>query len=74
MYALTSHQIPFRQGHFLTQDLTSFDAPFFSITPAEAAAMDPQQRCLLETSYRAFENGIYPRKLLSSDESTDLVN
>ena len=28
------------------------------MTPAEAAAMDPQQRCLLETSYRAFESGI----------------
>ena len=71
VYALTPYQIPFREGHFLTQDLSSFDAPFFSITPAEAAAMDPQQRCLLETSYKAFENGIYSSLLLFSDQLTD---
>jgi acyl transferase domain-containing protein len=34
-----------------------FDAPFFSITANEAAAMDPQQRMVLEASYRALENG-----------------
>jgi len=35
----------------------AFDAPFFSITPAEASDMDPMQRGLLESTYRAFENG-----------------
>ena len=30
---------------------------FFSITPAEAACMDPQQRLVLETCYYALENG-----------------
>lgn len=50
-------QLPFRGGHFLRKDLGAFDAPFFSITPAEAAGMDPQQRGLLETAYRALENG-----------------
>ena len=34
-----------------------FDAPFFSITPEEAACLDPQQRGMLEISYRALENG-----------------
>ena len=46
-----------RGGNFLTGDLAAFDAPFFAISPAEAACIDPQQRILLETSYRALENG-----------------
>ncbi|MCJ1393516.1 hypothetical protein MMC18_006391 [Xylographa bjoerkii] len=45
-----------RGGHFLKEDIAAFDAPFFSITPAEAECMDPQQRGLLETTYRALEN------------------
>lgn len=45
-----------RGGHFVTEDPSLFDAPFFSITAAEASAMDPQQRLALETSYRAFED------------------
>ena len=44
-------------AHFVQDDVAAFDAPFFSITPAEAACMDPQQRWLLETSYQALENG-----------------
>jgi acyl transferase domain-containing protein len=50
-------QMTVRGGHFLEEDLGCFDAPFFSISPAEAAAMDPQQRKLLEVSYHALENG-----------------
>ena len=46
-----------KKAHFLQEDISKFDAPFFSITPAEAACMDPQQRGLLETVYRALENG-----------------
>ncbi|KAI1382727.1 putative polyketide synthase [Hypoxylon trugodes] len=43
-------------GHFLNGKLGEFDAPFFSMNSKEAAAMDPQQQILLETSYRALEN------------------
>ena len=50
-----------RAAHFLREDITAFDAPFFSITPPEAACMDPQQRGLLETVYRALENGEPPQ-------------
>jgi acyl transferase domain-containing protein len=52
--------MPARGGHFVTQELGAFDAPFFSITPAEASDMDPMQRGLLESTYRAFENGQSP--------------
>ncbi|KAK6227566.1 PKSN polyketide synthase for alternapyrone biosynthesis protein [Colletotrichum tabaci] len=53
-------------GHFL-DDVSSFDAPFFSIAANEAAAMDPMQRLGLEIAYEAFENaGISMQKLAKS--------
>jgi acyl transferase domain-containing protein len=52
-------KLPLRGGHFLKEDLGAFDANFFNITPAEAKAMDPQHRLMLETSYRALENCEY---------------
>ena len=48
------------RGHFMQQDVSKFDAPFFSITANEAKSMDPQQRMALEVAYEAFENGQYP--------------
>ncbi|RHZ54247.1 uncharacterized protein CDV56_107115 [Aspergillus thermomutatus] len=45
-----------RHAHFMNGDIAAFDAPFFSITPAEAKAMDPQQRMALECTYEALEN------------------
>jgi len=45
-----------RHAHFLEQDFKVFDAPFFSITPKEAKAMDPTHRILLEATYEGFEN------------------
>ncbi|THV54000.1 hypothetical protein BGAL_0037g00440 [Botrytis galanthina] len=54
-------------AHFFTEDPGLFDAPFFSITPKEAAAMDPQQRMALEVAYHTFENaGIPVEKLRGS--------
>ncbi|KAK1689679.1 beta-ketoacyl synthase [Colletotrichum godetiae] len=45
-----------RHAHFLKQDFKVFDAPFFSVTPKEAKAMDPTHRMLLEATYEGFEN------------------
>ncbi|PYI01233.1 ketoacyl-synt-domain-containing protein [Aspergillus sclerotiicarbonarius CBS 121057] len=47
----------FRGGHFMNRPIDAFDAPFFSITPNEAKAIDPQQRMCLEVAYEAMENG-----------------
>ncbi|MEU0055749.1 SDR family NAD(P)-dependent oxidoreductase [Streptomyces sp. NPDC006334] len=41
-----------------------FDAPFFGVSPREAAAMDPQQRLLLQTAWETLERaGIVPGTL-----------
>jgi acyl transferase domain-containing protein len=45
-------------GHFLRDHLGFFDAPFFNMTHAEATALDPQQRIVLECAYEAVENGL----------------
>jgi acyl transferase domain-containing protein len=54
---LLTSQLPNMRGHFLQDDIATFDAPFFGIKKEEAAAMDPQSRALLELSYQALENG-----------------
>ncbi len=38
-------------------DPAAFDAAFFNTSKADAVAMDPQQRQLLEVVYECLENG-----------------
>ncbi|TWU77265.1 putative PKS-like protein biosynthetic cluster [Metarhizium rileyi] len=52
-------------GYFLKHDISKFDAPFFNITRAEAQAMDPQQRQLLECTYEAMESAGIPKEAIA---------
>jgi len=55
-----------RFGAYL-DDIDQFDAPFFRISPVEADHLDPQQRMMLETSWRALEDaGMDPERLKGS--------
>jgi acyl transferase domain-containing protein/enoyl-CoA hydratase/carnithine racemase/SAM-dependent methyltransferase len=55
-----------KRGGFLT-DVDRFDAAFFRISPVEAERMDPQQRLMLETAWRALENAGYRPDQLPRD-------
>jgi acyl transferase domain-containing protein len=59
-----------RGGHFIQEDLGAFDAPFFSITAAEAEALDPQHRFTLETAYRALESAGIPIEQISGSKTS----
>ncbi|AVH55795.1 MULTISPECIES: type I polyketide synthase [Streptomyces] len=51
------------RGGYLN-DIGAFDNAFFGIPPREAAAMDPQQRVLLQCAWRAVEDaGLRPGEL-----------
>ncbi|RYO87212.1 hypothetical protein DL762_004340 [Monosporascus cannonballus] len=58
-----------KHGYFLQQDISHFDAPFFSTTAKEAAAMDPMKRLLLEVSYECIENAGIPMESLANSQT-----
>ncbi|KAI9932546.1 hypothetical protein MW887_008788 [Aspergillus wentii] len=67
----TSGTFHSRGGHFLTGDISRYDANFFNVNPAEAQAMDPQLRLLLEVAYEAVENaGLSLDKLRGTSTSS----
>lgn len=56
-------------GAFMN-DIWSFDAAFFHLSPREADQMDPQQRIFLQSSWEAIEDAGYnPEKLAGSNTS-----
>ena len=57
-----------RHGGYL-DDIAGFDAEFFGIPPSEAAAMDPQQRMLLEVSHEALDHAAIPAAALAGSRT-----
>ncbi|MEU1284230.1 type I polyketide synthase [Kitasatospora sp. NPDC005856] len=57
-----------RRGGFL-DDPTGFDNEFFGISPREAAAMDPQQRMLLEVAWETAEHAGIPARGLAGSRT-----
>lgn len=56
-----------RGAHFIKQDVSHFDANFFSFSKAEAESMDPQHRMMIEVTYEALEkSGISLEKIAGS--------
>ena len=53
-------------GSFI-DDVASFDADFFNISPREASVMDPQLRLLLQVMYRAAEDAGCPGSIRGSN-------
>ena len=47
-----------RFGNFMN-DPFRFDHSFFAVSPREAKSVDPQQRVLLQTTYKALEDAGY---------------
>lgn len=46
------------------EDIASFDAEFFGLSPLEAANMDPQQRMVLQLTWEALEHAHIPANTL----------
>ncbi|KAK4173467.1 putative polyketide synthase [Triangularia setosa] len=57
-------------GHFLQEDIGLFDANFFNLSAETAAALDPQFRLQLESTYEALESaGITLQNVAGSNTS-----
>lgn len=62
-----------QHSYLLDENVRAFDAGFFGITPAEAQAIDPQQRILLEVVYEALEAGGHPVAALRGTDTAVYV-
>jgi len=62
-----------RGGHFLDQDIASFDASFFGISAFECEAIDPQHRIQLEVAYEALENAGIPIETVKGSQTAVYV-
>ncbi|RDW93799.1 type I polyketide synthase [Aspergillus mulundensis] len=64
------NSFPLKGAHFVDGDVGAFDAPFFTLGPAEAAEIDPQARTLLETTYHALENAGIPISTIAGTKTS----
>ncbi|KAI0975861.1 hypothetical protein F4678DRAFT_484062 [Xylaria arbuscula] len=62
-----------KHAYLLENDPRAFDHNFFSISPKEAEAMDPQQRMLLETVYEGIESTGYSMQQLRGSATAVFV-
>ncbi|WP_245768513.1 type I polyketide synthase [Stigmatella aurantiaca] len=58
-----------RHGGFLQEPIDVFDAAFFSISPREAATLDPQQRLLAEVAWESLEDAGFPPDSLAGSQT-----
>ncbi|KAF2228301.1 hypothetical protein BDZ85DRAFT_210823 [Elsinoe ampelina] len=56
-------------SYMLEEDVHAFDAQFFKTSAAEASAMDPQHRLLLESVYHALEAAGMPMESLAGSDT-----
>lgn len=59
---------PFRLGNYLNS-IDEFDFRFFNITPREASMMNPNQRILLQTVYRAIQDAGYSEERIKGSDT-----
>ena len=72
-YNARSGTMSTKGAHFMTQDISAFDAPFFSMSSAEATATDPQLRILLEVAFESLENAGIPLDQLVGSKTSCFV-
>ncbi len=66
-YPESANQNPACRFAALVDDIDLFDAEFFRISPVEAQLLDPQQRMVLETCWKALEDALMdPERLRGS--------
>ncbi|KAJ5733817.1 hypothetical protein N7493_002603 [Penicillium malachiteum] len=63
-------QVTSKGACFLDEDVSLFDASFFSLSGDEAAALDPQQRHMLEVTYTALENAGIPMEKAAGSQTS----
>ncbi|PLB53458.1 ketoacyl-synt-domain-containing protein [Aspergillus steynii IBT 23096] len=57
-------------GHFISGDIRDFDHTFFHFSKPQAAAIDPQQRLLMELAYEALESGGISRESVAGSATS----
>ncbi|KAB8264716.1 hypothetical protein BDV32DRAFT_145394 [Aspergillus pseudonomiae] len=60
-------------GYFLEQDVSKWDAPFFTCSASEARSYDPQQRLLLELAYESLESAGIPITHIANTDAACFV-